>query len=81
VPLVLLRRGNEVLALHGVCSHWGASLADGRLVMGGEAVECPWHHSTFSLRDGTVLHGPAATPQPHFDARVRDGNIEVRRAG
>lgn len=80
VPLVLLRKGNEVLALHDVCSHWGASLADGKLIMDGAAVECPWHQSTFSLRDGTVLHGPAATPQPCFDARVRDGNVEVRLA-
>lgn len=80
VPLVLLRRDGEVLALHGVCSHWGAPLADGRLVMDGAAVECPWHRSTFSLRDGTVLHGPATTPQPRFEARVREGNVEVRRA-
>jgi nitrite reductase/ring-hydroxylating ferredoxin subunit/uncharacterized membrane protein len=80
VPLVLLRRDGAVVALHGVCSHWGAPLADGKLVMDGTAVECPWHQSTFSLRDGTVLHGPAATPQPRFQTRIRDGNVEVRRA-
>lgn len=78
VPLVLLRRGDEVLALHNTCTHWGAPLSEGRLV-DGDCVECPWHGSTFSLRDGSVVHGPAATPQISFEVRVRAGQVEVRR--
>lgn len=79
VPLVLMRRGNEVLALNGTCSHLGAPLAEGRLV-DEWCVECPWHGSRFDFRDGEVAQGPAAYPQPKFETRVRDGQVEARLA-
>ena len=79
IPLVLLKRGEEILALNGTCSHMGGPLADGTLVE-GECVQCPWHGSIFSLRDGHVVQSPATAPQPRFEARVRDGNVEVRLA-
>jgi nitrite reductase/ring-hydroxylating ferredoxin subunit/uncharacterized membrane protein len=79
VPLVLMRRGNEVLAINGTCSHMGAPLADGRLV-DEWCVECPWHASRFDFRDGEVTRGPAAYPQPKFETRVRDGQVEARVA-
>ncbi len=76
VSLVLLRRGREVLAIHGVCSHWGGPLWEGR--MDGDCVECPWHGSQFDMRTGTVKQGPAAFDQPRFEARIRAGKVEVR---
>ncbi|MCC7107498.1 MAG: Rieske 2Fe-2S domain-containing protein [Chloroflexi bacterium] len=79
VPLVLLRHGDEVLALSGICVHAGGPLAAGRLVS-DECVECPWHGSVFNMRDGSVVHGPAATPAPAYQVRVRAGNVEVRLA-
>jgi len=78
VPLVLLKKGNSVLALSGVCTHWGGPLAEGKLV-NGNCVECPWHASQFSMADGHVQQGPATAPQPVFEARIRNGTIEVRR--
>jgi hypothetical protein len=33
----------------------------------------------FSVADGTLVHGPAAYPQPAWDVRLRDGRIEVCR--
>jgi nitrite reductase/ring-hydroxylating ferredoxin subunit len=33
----------------------------------------------FDLRDGSLLRGPAAYPQPAWETRVQDGRIEVRR--
>ena len=42
-------------------------------------VTCPWHDSVFALRDGALVHGPAAYPQPAWDVRVRSGRVEVRR--
>jgi nitrite reductase/ring-hydroxylating ferredoxin subunit/uncharacterized membrane protein len=77
LPLVLLKRGQTVLALGGVCSHLGGPLAEGKLV-DGQCVECPWHGSTFNLQDGTVVHGPSPYPQPVYETRQRDGNVEVR---
>jgi len=78
IPLVLLKKGRSVLALSAVCSHWGGPLAEGKLV-DGDCVECPWHASRFNMNDGSVQQGPATAPQPVFEARVRAGNVEVRR--
>lgn len=79
IPLILLLRGREVLALNGTCSHMGAPLAEGRIVEEW-CVECPWHGSRFDFRDGEATKGPAAYPQPRFETRLRDGKIDVRVA-
>ena len=78
LPLVVYKTGSSIYALSNVCSHWGGPLAEGKLV-DGDCVECPWHASQFRLADGSVRQGPATIPQPAFEARVRDGVIEVRR--
>jgi nitrite reductase/ring-hydroxylating ferredoxin subunit len=76
VPILLVRRGDQVFALAGTCSHFGAPLSDGKLI--GESIVCPWHASRFALKDGTVINGPAVHPQPCLEARIREGQIEVR---
>jgi nitrite reductase/ring-hydroxylating ferredoxin subunit/uncharacterized membrane protein len=78
VPLVLLKKGQSIMALSGTCTHWGGPLADGKLV-DGDCVECPWHASRFSMSDGSVCQGPASTPAHVFETRIRAGNVEVRR--
>jgi nitrite reductase/ring-hydroxylating ferredoxin subunit/uncharacterized membrane protein len=77
-PVLLVRDGGEVRALHDRCSHRGCSLAKGTIEPG--VVQCACHGSRYALRDGAVLRGPAVVPQPAFDVRERDGRIEVRRA-
>jgi nitrite reductase/ring-hydroxylating ferredoxin subunit/uncharacterized membrane protein len=77
LPLVLLKKGRSILALSAVCSHWGGPLDEGKLV--GDCVECPWHASQFNMADGSVQQGPATAPQPVYEARVRNGTVEVRR--
>ena len=42
-------------------------------------IQCPWHGSQFSMADGQIIHGPSVHPQVCFDARIRNGQIEVRR--
>ena len=76
LPIMLLRRGGETFAIAATCSHLGGPLDEGQL--SDESVTCPWHGSVFSVRDGTVLHGPATMPQPDFDVRVQGGRIAVR---
>jgi nitrite reductase/ring-hydroxylating ferredoxin subunit len=75
-PVLLLRSGGELFAIHDRCSHRGCSLSEGS-VEGGEIV-CACHGSRFSLRDGAVLQGPATSAQPAFEVRVRDERVEVR---
>lgn len=79
IPLVLMKRGREVLALNGTCSHLGGPLAEGRLV-DEWCVECPWHGSRFDFRDGEVTKGPAAYPQPRYEVRVNGETVEARLA-
>lgn len=76
VPLLLVRRQGQIFALAETCSHLGGPLSEGELVE--NTVRCPWHGSRFSLQDGTVVDGPATHPAPCLEARVRDGQIEVR---
>lgn len=77
-PVLLVRDGDEVLALHDRCSHRGCSLADGEIE--DDAIVCPCHGSRFDLRSGVIQRGPATAPQPVLQTRVRSGHIEVRAA-
>ena len=75
--VMVTRSGGELFALSDHCSHLGGPLHEGTIRDG--TVTCPLHDSVFALRDGALIHGPAAYPQPAWDARVRAGRIEVRR--
>jgi nitrite reductase/ring-hydroxylating ferredoxin subunit len=76
-PVLLVRTGGELFALSDRCSHRGGPLHEGEIQDG--TVVCPLHQSVFDLRDGALVHGPAAYPQPAWDVRARAGRIEVRR--
>jgi nitrite reductase/ring-hydroxylating ferredoxin subunit len=76
-PVLLYRDGAEISAIGAVCSHAGGPLDEGSTE--DHCVRCPWHDSVFDLRDGSVVHGPATYPEPGFDVRERDGQIELRR--
>jgi nitrite reductase/ring-hydroxylating ferredoxin subunit/uncharacterized membrane protein len=75
-PVLLLKHGGHLHAMHDRCSHRGCPLSAGEVE--GESVTCPCHGSRFSLRDGSIERGPATAPQPVFETRDRDGRIEVR---
>ena len=77
IPVLLARKDGEIFAIAHTCSHLGGPLSEGVLLPDG-SVRCPWHGSVFSLADGRVLAGPATEPQPKFDVRVTNGQIEVR---
>lgn len=93
IPLAVFRAGDRVSVLSDACSHLSGPLHEGellncpsrsRLDYGDEpelCVRCPWHQSVFSLRTGEVVHGPATSPQPHFQTRVEDGIVQVRLPG
>jgi nitrite reductase/ring-hydroxylating ferredoxin subunit/uncharacterized membrane protein len=79
VRVVLVRHRGRIHALGEVCAHLGGPLAEGEVR--DASLVCPWHGSRFALEDGRVLDGPATQPQPCFETRVREGHVEVRRAG
>lgn len=77
VNVLLARKNGEIFAIANTCSHMGGPLDEGELLEGCK-VRCPWHGSVFSLKDGSVIDGPATEPQPEFDVRTSNGQIEVR---
>jgi nitrite reductase/ring-hydroxylating ferredoxin subunit/uncharacterized membrane protein len=77
VPILLVRRGERIHALANRCNHRGGPLHEGDL--GESTITCPWHGSIFDLETGSVERGPAASPQPVYEARLREGRVEVRQ--
>jgi len=75
-PVLLVRTGGWVRAVHDRCVHRGCSLARGTVE--GDTVECSCHGSRFSLVDGALERGPATGPQPAFEVREQGGQVEVR---
>lgn len=75
-PVLVYRDVEAVYAIGAVCSHAGGPLEEGTFE--GHCVECPWHQSVFDLRDGRVVHGPATIGEPSYQARIRNGQIEIR---
>jgi nitrite reductase/ring-hydroxylating ferredoxin subunit/uncharacterized membrane protein len=77
--LVLVRQGEQILALHDTCAHAGGPLNEGKLI-DGRLVECPWHYSRYRLSDGLVVQGPSVYDQPAYEVRPREGGgWEARR--
>jgi len=76
MPVLVYRDVEAVYAIGAVCTHAGGPLEQGTI--DGACVECPWHQSVFDMRDGHVVHGPATLGQPSYQARIRDGKIEIR---
>jgi nitrite reductase/ring-hydroxylating ferredoxin subunit len=74
--VVLVRHEGAIRALAQRCTHRGGPLSEGEVE--GGTITCPWHGSVFTLVDGSVVRGPATSPQPCYETRVRDGRIEVR---
>ena len=76
VSVLLYRTAGRLCALASTCSHMGGPLDEGTISAG--CVTCPWHGSVFRFADGGIVRGPASTPEPRYETRSRDGQIEVR---
>ncbi len=78
-PLLVAKVDGQVYALADVCTHLGCSLAEGEL--GSDRVTCNCHGSQFSLRDGSVLRGPATAPAQTFEVMSTGIGFLVRPGG
>ena len=77
-PVLLLKRGDRIVAISETCSHAGGPLSEGTLE--GNVVICPWHGSHFDVSSGAVRSGPATVPAVRYDVRIVSGQVEVRRS-
>ncbi len=78
LPVLLVRRGDQIFAMAELCTHLGGPLSEGKLE--GDSVVCPWHQSRYRLSDGQPLDGPSTYAQACFETRLRNGQIELRQA-
>ncbi|GAA0235933.1 non-heme iron oxygenase ferredoxin subunit [Saccharothrix sp. NPDC042600] len=74
-PVVLVRDGDTVHALHDLCSHAAIALSEGEVTRKG--VECFLHGSCFDLRTGQPSSPPATDPVDVFAVDIRDGDVYV----
>ena len=60
-------------AFTAVCTHQGCTVGS----ISGGAIHCPCHGSAFSIKDGSVVNGPAASPLAPIAIKV-DGTSIVQ---
>ena len=65
----------QYYAIGNVCTHMGCTVSDG--VLNGAYVQCPCHGSTFDVRTGAVVHGPATRPEPSYKVEVSGDQISI----
>lgn len=73
--VLVVRTKGGLRAVQATCPHYGAPLADGCVHDG--RIQCPWHHASFDLSDGTVCRPPALDPLRTWRVEERDGRIRV----
>ena len=78
IDVLVLKNGEALFAIANRCTHQGAPLDRGPVKLGDATVTCLAHGSVFSLEDGRVRRGPATQPLQSFDARLKDGSVELR---
>lgn len=67
--------GGNYYAIGNICMHMGCSLSEGTLI--GENVECPCHGSTYNIKTGAVVKGPAKNSEPAYEVKIEGGHILV----
>lgn len=60
-------------AFSASCTHQGCAVGS----IEGDAIICPCHNSKFSIKDGSVLQGPATEPLPEQKVTVTGGAIKL----
>ncbi len=73
--LLVANLGGTYYSIRNICTHMGCHLSQGRIE--GQNVICPCHGSTFDLKTGKVVKGPARNPEPSYPVKVEDGELLV----
>jgi nitrite reductase/ring-hydroxylating ferredoxin subunit len=72
--IALIRNGDEISALHGVCAHQGGPLYEGKVIDG--CLTCPWHGWQYRPSDGCAPP-PFTERIATYRLRLKDGRVLV----
>ena len=75
VPVVIIRAGGDLYALHDVCSHAEVPLSEGEIY--DRTVECWLHGSCFDLRTGKPTGPPATAPVATYPVKIDGEDVYV----
>jgi 3-phenylpropionate/trans-cinnamate dioxygenase ferredoxin subunit len=76
-PVGLYRVGEDVYAVHDICTHEEAYLSEGDFDPDDLEVECPLHGSHFNVQTGEVRILPATRPIMTYQVKVEGGRVMV----
>lgn len=72
--IAVVRDGDRISAVHGVCAHQGGPLYEGKVIDG--ALTCPWHGWNYRPCDGRSPP-PFTEKLPTYRVRLVDGELLV----
>jgi 3-phenylpropionate/trans-cinnamate dioxygenase ferredoxin subunit len=76
-PIGLYRVGEDIYAVHDICTHEEAYLSEGDFEPEDLEVECPLHGSHFNVQTGEVRILPATRPVMTYQVKVEGGRVMV----
>jgi len=77
-PIAIFRDGDDIFALHDLCTHGHARLSDGYVEDG--CVECPLHQGLFDIRTGAPKCAPVTEAVRAYPIRIVARQVEVHVA-
>ena len=75
LPVAIVRTGDDVFAIHDVCSHANVALSEGEI--DDQTIECWLHGSRFDLVTGRPTGLPATQPVPVYPVKIDGDDILV----
>ncbi len=73
--VLLVNLDGNYYAIGNRCTHMSCMLSDGTL--DGDKVHCACHGSTFDVKTGNVMKGPAKNPETSFKVKVEGDQVLV----
>ena len=73
--ILVVNLDGKYYAMNNKCTHMGCSLSDGKII--GKNVECPCHGSTFDIKTGNIVKGPAEKPETVFKVKTKGEKILI----
>jgi nitrite reductase/ring-hydroxylating ferredoxin subunit len=75
LPVLIVRRGEELFAVENRCAHMGCPLTAG--VLDGYILQCPCHDWRFDIRSGISVDAPELSIKT-YAAHVLEGKVFIR---